>query len=81
MEKLIIKISAILITSIMGVIMAITWILIIPINLLMDLFVFFIEFINGESYYHNYIANSFIKCYKRLNKIYGSLIDINNFKD
>jgi len=82
MEKVIIKISAIIVSIIIGTILFTAWVCFIPFAVVLDLIIFMLEMlIDNKNNHHNYIAISFIIFYYCLKQAYNDLIDDENFKN
>jgi len=85
MEKniynIVVKVSAIIMTIITGIILVSIWLVLMPIRILLDLSVFIAEYLTDEkNSYHNFVANSFIRYYKGVKYVYKQMIDEYNFK-
>ena len=80
MENIIIKIGAYIITTICSIILAIIWIILLPIRVISDVIFLFTEIVcGGDGFVHNYISCSLIRTINHVKNIYNALIDTSNF--
>lgn len=80
MENIIIKVGAYIITTICSIILAIIWLVLIPIRISIDVIFLFIEIVcGGDGYVHNYISSSLIRNINHVKNIYKALINKSNF--
>ena len=80
MENVIIKAGAYIITILCSIILAIIWLILLPIRIILDIIFLFIEIVcGGDGYVHNYISCSLLRNINHVKNIYKTLVDEVNF--